>query len=128
MPENLIERVRLAAEISIGRAAGFAALAIGCVVLGMSSFTLLALRTGAVLSLLAASILCLHALSARRRPFRRTEVWLLLDRPRGLSDAIAQRLIGEALQTALERYARWYVLAAAIFWLASMAWAARLSG
>lgn len=124
MPDDPLERIRAAADVSVGRACGFAALAIGCVVLGLSGFALLALRTGAVLSMLAASILYMHALSARSRPYRRTEVWLLLGRPRGLPDPVAQRLIGEALRAALERYARGYAFAALGFWLASLAWAA----
>ena len=74
------------------------------------------------LSLLTAAILYMRALAAPRRPYRRTETWLLLDCPRHLPDAMAQRLIGAALGRVLERYARWCAATALIFWLASLAW------
>lgn len=115
-------QIVLAAETSVGRAVGFAALAIGCVVLGLSSYPLLALRSGAALSLLTAAILYRQALAAPRRPYRRTETWLLLDRPRSLPDSVAQRLIGSALSRVLERYARWCAVAALLFWLTSLLW------
>ncbi len=122
MREDLPAHIRVAAETSVGRAAGFAALAIGCVVLALSSYSLLALRTGAVLSLLAAAIFYQRALAAPERPYRRTEIWLILDRPRNLPEELAQRLIGETLRSTLERYARWYAVAAAGFWLVSLIW------
>lgn len=122
MREDLPARIRVAAETSVGRAAGFAALAIGCVVLALSSYSVLALRTGAVLCLLAAAILYQRALAAPERPYRRTEIWLILDRPRNLPEELAQRLIGETLRSTLERYARWYAAAAAGFWLVSLIW------
>lgn len=122
MREDLPARIQVAAETSVGRAAGFVALAIGCVVLALSSYSLLALRTGAVLSLLAAAILYQRALAAPERPYRRTETWLILDRPRNLPEELAQRLIGETLRGTLERYARWYAVAAASFWLVSLIW------
>jgi hypothetical protein len=114
--------VRRAAEISVGRAVGFGALAIGCVVLGLASFPVLALRSGAALTMLMAAILLLHALRAPARPFRRTEVWLILGRPQRLSPALAQRLIGTTLRDVLQRYAGWSAGVAVLLWLASLAW------
>lgn len=126
MADDLLERIRVAAEISVGRAVGFAALAIGCVVVGLSSDPRLALRSGALLSLLTAAILCLHALAASRRSYRRTEIWLLIDKPRHLQDAVAQRLIGTALGNVLRHYARWCGVVGVLFWLASLAWSATI--
>jgi hypothetical protein len=114
--------VRRAAEISVGRAVGFGALAIGCVVLGLAAYPVLALRSGAALTMLMAAILLLKALRAPARPFRRTEVWLILGRPERLSPSLAQRLIGRALQDVLERYAGRAAGIALLFWLASLAW------
>lgn len=114
--------VRRAAEVSVGRAVGFGALAIGCVVLGLAAFPVLALRSGAALTMLMAAILLLKAQQAPARPFKRTEVWLILGRPDGLSPSLAQRLIGTALRDVLQRYAGWSAAVAVLFWLASLAW------
>jgi hypothetical protein len=123
LADDLVERVRVAAETSVGRAVGFAALGIGCVVLGLSSYPVLALRSGAGLSLLTAAVLYLHALRAEHRPYRRTETWLLVDWPAALPQELAQRLIGTALGRALQRYAHICAAAAVLFWLGSLTWA-----
>ena len=112
--------VERAAEQSVARGVGFGALAIALVVAGLAGYPQLALRSGAALALLMWAILRLKALRAPRRPYKRTEVWLLLDPRPAWAAEVAQRLIGEALQRTLERYAR-YVLAAAVgLWLASV--------
>lgn len=120
MAEPLQERIVRAAEQSVGRAVGFGALGIGCTVLGLSGFPVLALGSGAVLTALMAAILMLKAYAAPRRPHRRTEVWLMLDRPAGLRPEVAQALIGDALRSAFVRYARWSAMVAGGFWLASL--------
>ncbi|MFO1068605.1 MAG: hypothetical protein U1E14_08790 [Geminicoccaceae bacterium] len=126
MAEPLQERIARAAEQSVGRAVGFGALGIGCTVLGLSGFPILALRSGAALTALMAAILMLKAHAAPRHPHRRTEVWLILDRPAELRPELAQTLIGDALRAVLERYARLSALAAGGLWLASVV--ARLAG
>lgn len=123
MPDRFAEQVRLAAETSVGRAVGFGALAIGCIVLGLAGYPVLALRSGAACTALMAAILLMKALQAPTRPFRRTEVWLLLDRPGSVAPRLAQRLIGQALRTTLERYAKWAAACAMGLWLASIVWA-----
>lgn len=120
MADELGQRIAQAAELSVGRAVGFGALGIGCTVLGLSGFPLLALRSGAVLTGLMAAILLLKGAAATRRPYRRTEVWLILDRPRDLPPERAQSLIGTALRLAFERYARWSAAVAAGFWALSL--------
>ena len=110
-----------AVETSVARGVGFGALAIALVVAGLAGYPQLALRSGAVLALLMWAILRLKALHAPRRPYKRTEVWLMLD-PRPVWPAeTAQRLIGEALRRTLERYARFVLAAAVGLWLASLA-------
>jgi hypothetical protein len=113
--------VERAAEQSVARGVGFSALAVALVVAGLAGYPQLALRSGAALTLLLWAVLRLKALRARRHPYKRTEVWLLLDPRPDWPGEVAQRLIGEALQRVLERYAR-YVLAVALgLWLASLA-------
>ena len=112
------------AEHSVARGVGFGALAVALVVAGLAGYPQLALKSGAALALVMWAILRLKALRAPRRPYKRTEVWLMLEPRPAWPAAVAQRLIGVALQRTFERYAR-YVLAAAIgLWLASLLLAA----
>ena len=66
-----MDRIQVAAEISIGRAVGFGALAVGTVVLGLIFEPVLALKTGSALTLLMALVLLLKSEQARSRPYRR---------------------------------------------------------
>ena len=116
-----MHEVERTAELSVARAVGFAALAVALVVAGLAGYPQLALRSGACLALLIWAVLRLKALRAPRHPYKRTEVWLLLEPRPDWPAELAQRVIGEALKRVLERYAR-YVLAAAVgLWLASLA-------
>ena len=112
--------IERAAEQSVARGVGFGALAVALVVAGLAGYPQLALRSGAALALLMWAILRLKALHARRRPYKRTEVWLLLDPQPDWPAELAQRLIGETLQRTLERYARFVLAAALGLWLASL--------
>ena len=115
-----MSEVERAVEQSVARGVGFGALAIALVVAGLAGYPQLALRSGAVLALLMWAILRLKALRAPRRPYKRTEVWLLLDPRPAWPAEVAQRLIGEALRRTLERYARFVLVAAIGLWLASL--------
>lgn len=92
--------VEAAAFVSVGRACGFAGLAVLCVVLGLSFDPPLAARTGGFMSLAICLILLFRAWRVHRQPYKRTETWLILrkdDRPRA---EVAQRLISTALKEA----------------------------
>lgn len=102
------------------RGVGFGTLAILCACLGLAGYPVVSLRLGAASTLLMAAILELKAHLAPRRPYRRTEAWLLLDPPPRLPAAVAQRLVGAALERAFRRYARLAFLAAVVLWLASL--------
>jgi hypothetical protein len=116
-----VDRIRAAAEISVGRAVGFGALAVGTVVIGLVFEPVLALKTGSVLTLLMVAILLLKSEQARTRPYRRTEVWLLLDRQLGLPEDRAQRMVGEVLHDTYDRYARRCLAVALGLWLLGLA-------
>ena len=92
--------VQNAAFVSVGRACGFAGLAVLCVVLGLSYEPALAARTGGFMSLVICLILLFRAWRVQRQPYKRTETWLILrkdDRPRA---EVAQRLVSTALKEA----------------------------
>jgi hypothetical protein len=115
-----VTEVERAAEQSVARGVGFGALAVALVVAGLAGYPQLALRSGAALALLMWAVLRLKALRARRHPYKRTEVWLLLEPRPNWPAEVAQRLIGEALQRTLERYARLVLVAAIGLWAASV--------
>jgi hypothetical protein len=115
-----VTEVERAAEQSVARGVGFGALAVALVVAGLAGYPQLALRSGAALALLMWAVLRLKALRARRHPYKRTEAWLLLEPRPNWPAEVAQRLIGEALQRTLERYARLVLVAAIGLWAASV--------
>lgn len=116
-----MDRIERAAERSVARATAFACLAIALVAAGLSESPGLALRVAAAAALLLWSGLRLTGLRAPRRPYRRTEVWLMLEPRPLLPPALLQRLIGGAIRAACERYADYALGAALLLWLAGVA-------
>jgi hypothetical protein len=116
-----VDRIRAAAEISIGRAVGFGALAVGTVVVGLVFEPVLALKTGSALTLLMAVVLLLKSAQARSRPYQRTEVWLILDKQLGLPEDRAQRMVSQVLHDTYDRYARRCLAVALGLWLLGLA-------
>jgi hypothetical protein len=103
-----MERLENLAQISVARGCGFGGLAVFCTMIGLSATPILALKTGAVLCLVACLVLVLKAERAPRRPYRRTEVWLMLepgDRPQ---EQLAQRLVGQTLQRTFTTFAIYF--------------------
>lgn len=107
----VMKAIENAAFISIGRATGFAGLAIFCAMFGFAFDLAFAARAGGVLCLIVAGILFAYGERAHVRPYKRTETWLLIpveDRP---PSAIAQQVIGQVLR---DTYL-WFARQAAIF-------------
>jgi hypothetical protein len=97
--------VRRSAFESVGRATGFASLAIVCVLIGLCWDPPLAARTGGVLCLLITVTLVLRGVTAPTRDYRRTESWLLLSDDERPPRAVAQRVVAAALQEAYFTFA-----------------------
>jgi hypothetical protein len=116
---NAIEN---AAYISVGRACGFAGLAIFCIVFGMSFDPSLATRIGGALCVVLALILAGYAYWAPRRPYKRTELWLILAKEKRPPSEFAQRVIGNALR---DTYI-WFSRQSALFAIALLAVSAAL--
>jgi hypothetical protein len=116
-----VDRIQVAADISIGRAVGFGALAVTTIVLGLIFEPAMALKTGSALTLLMAVILLLKSRRALSQPYRQTEVWLILDKQLGLPEAHAQRVVGQILYESYQRYARWCLAVAIGLWLLGLA-------
>ena len=119
------------ASQSVGRACFFAALAIWCVMIGLIAEPLQSIKSGAILTLLVACGLLLKAGRVTHVSYRKTEVWLLLDRQVDLRPEVAQRIITTILREVYLRYALYAALMAAGFcgfalflWLAPGIWPA----
>lgn len=108
------------AFLSISRGCGFAALAIATFMIALSSNTPLMLKTGGLLCLLAASILILKALRAPNHPYKRTELWILLEPEDRPPLALAQGLVGSTLRRTYFRFALHYAYGAGAMLLSSL--------
>lgn len=93
-----MERIHELALVSVRRACGFAALGIATFCLSVSFDPLMALRSGAVLTCLLATVLVYKAQTAATRNHRDTELWMLLGGEPGLPDPQAGRVINSALR------------------------------
>lgn len=100
-----MERIEGLATVSVGRGCGFAALGIGTFVLGLLHEPVLAFRAGGLLFLLVCFTLLLRAWHAQRRPYRSTELWVMLEPMERPQAAFAQQVISTALREAYLRFA-----------------------
>ena len=110
-----MDAIENAASISVGRACGFAGLGIFCVVFGLSFEPVLATRTGAGLCLGLALILSGYAYWAPTRPYKRTELWLILAKDKRPPAAYAQHVIGIALRDTYIWFARQTAIISLVF-------------
>lgn len=121
MSDDPYRRLHVLAEISTARACGFAGLAILCLMVGLSSSLATTLKGGGYAALLVATVLLLMARRAPAKPYRRTELWLMLDDGERPPDALAQRLLAEARRAAFLRFAGYHAIAAALALMAAFA-------
>lgn len=116
-----IERIKACADASIRRALGFALLGIWTAMVGMSSDLLLAVRGGALMITAAWAVLLILAWRAPHRPYKRTEVWLMLDRKHCLPEERAQAIIGGVLKDRYGWHAGATAAVACFMWAATFA-------
>jgi len=93
-----MDAIENAAFVSVGRASGFAGLAIFTLMLGLSFDPPLATRTGGLIGLGVVVLLLLYGWRALSRPYLRTEAWIILPKDRRPPAGIAQRVIGRTLR------------------------------
>lgn len=111
-----MDALRRAAFTSIGRACGFAGLAILCVMVGLSYDPAAAAASGGILSMLVVAVLLLKARWASTGDVRRTEMWLLLDKAQQPPAAAAQWAGATALREACLWFARYAAGVSAGLW------------
>lgn len=116
----MLDEIRHFADLSIRRACGFGMIAIGTAVMGASFDALLALKTAAICVSAMGAILLVKAMEAPTRNYKRTEVWILLDRRHDLPEARAQQVFGSILRDRYIWHATVTAGAAAFLWLATL--------
>ena len=84
--------------ISIGRAVFFGGLAISMIMMGLAYDYALALRTGAILTLIMSAILLWFGQTAFSRRPERTEAWLLLGKEHRPQTAASVRVFQQVMQ------------------------------
>lgn len=99
----------------------FAALAIWVVMVGLIYDPPLSVKSGAIAFTLVCLILIQKAWRAPRLPYRRTELWYMLDREHGLPESRAQTVISQILQETYMRYAVYAAVFALPMWSLSFA-------
>jgi hypothetical protein len=104
-----IVRIRRCADLSIRRAIGFAYIGIAMAMMAMIEDGTATARMGAILSTFVIVVLVAKALNARARPYKRTELWIILEKHHELPEDRAQDIIGNVLR---ERYL-WHAQAVA---------------
>jgi hypothetical protein len=110
-----VNEIEQAAQLSIGRACGFAGFGIALTVLALSFEPVIAAKIGAVLSLGLTLTLLIHASRAPHTPHQSTEVWLLIDQASRPPSQHARHIINEARRDAMLWFARWSAASSAIF-------------
>lgn len=109
-----LQRLRTLAELSTARACGFAGLASFCLMVGLSGSPPTALKAGGYCALLVVAVLLMLAQQAPLRPYKRTEIWLMLDESERPPEASAQMLFARARREAFLRFAAYHALAAIV--------------
>ncbi len=115
-----MDRIRQCAEVSIRRGLGFATLGTFSVMAGLAFDPPLAAKAGAILLALAACVMAWKAWNAPHRPYRATEVYIMLDGRLGLPDEAAQRTVGRILRDCYRRHAEVTAMLAGGLWVVSL--------
>ena len=98
--------IRTVAFFSIARGCGFGSLAIVTAMLGLSYDPPGAARFGGFSWLFMCAVLLMMAFRAERRPFKRTEIWLMLAPELRPDSSVAQAVITRVRKRTLLEFAR----------------------
>ena len=111
-----MERMRQVAFQTVQRACLFGALAIFCMMVGLSAVLRLAFKVGGTLTVLMAAILIYKAREARSKPYRKTEMWLYLPKHYRPPDDYAQWASATVLRETYLNFALWTSAIAVVMW------------
>jgi hypothetical protein len=111
-----MERMRRTAFQTTQRACLFGALAIFCLMVGLSDDLRLAFKAGGTMTILMAGILIYKAREARTKPYRKTEMWIYLPKELRPPEAYAQRVSATVLRETYLNFALWTSAVAVAMW------------
>ena len=118
-----MDKIRQAAFQSVQRACLFGALAVFCIMVGLSFEPRLAFKAGGAATLLMAVVLLYKAHETRRKPVHKTEMWLMLPKEARPPDAYAQRVGAAMLREIYLNFALWTSAIAIVMWAAAFVFA-----
>jgi hypothetical protein len=111
-----MEHMRRIAFETVLRACGFGALAIFCVMTGMAFHPKLAFQAGGFLTMIMAFILILKSREALTKDYRRTEMWLYIEKDFRPPEAYAQWASATILRDTYLTFALWTSLISIVMW------------
>jgi len=100
-----VQSIENMAHLSVARGCGFAGLAIFTLMIGLSWDLPLAFKAGGLATLLACAVLLIKAHNAPKRPYKHTELWIILPPDRRPRAEIAQQVIGSVLRDVCMHFA-----------------------
>jgi len=112
-----MEEMRKVAFASVARACGFGMLAIVCVMVGMSYDPRAVFQAGGILTLMMTFILILKARYALTQNYKKTEMWLYLDKNFRPPEAYAQWAASTVLRDAYFTFAMYTALISIVMWV-----------
>jgi multisubunit Na+/H+ antiporter MnhB subunit len=115
-----MEDMRRVAYEVVSRACLFATLAIFCIMVGMSFSPRIAFQAGGFLTTMMAVILILKAHEANTKDYRRTEMWLYLEKHQRPPEAYAQWASATVLRETYLRFALWTSVIAIVMWVIAL--------
>jgi hypothetical protein len=120
-PKDPRERIRFLAQRSVARGTGFAGLAVFTLTVGFAFSPVAAALAGTIGAAAVTAVLAWKAHTSLTRPYKETEVWVMLDRQPGIPERLLQKVIGEELRSCYWRFARYAGAATLGMWLISIA-------
>jgi hypothetical protein len=121
-----MEEMRKYAFASVARGCGFGMLAIICVMVGMSFDPRAVFQAGGILTLMMTLILILKARYALTQNYKKTEMWLYLEKNFRPPEAYAQWAASTVLRDAYFTFAMYTALISIVMWV--MAFLVAVSG
>ena len=115
-----VEDMRRIAYETVLRACGFASLAIFCVMIGMSFMPKLAFQAGGFLTTAMAAVLVLKSFEARTKDYRRTEMWLYLEKDQRPPATYAQWASATVLRETYLTFALWTSAISIAMWVIAL--------
>ena len=112
--------MRQVAFATVLRACGFGSLAIFCVMIGLSFEPRAAFQAGGFLTTLMAAILIFKAREARTKNYRKTEMWLYIEKDFRPPEAYAQWASSTILRDTYLTFALWTSAIAIAMWVIAL--------